>query len=122
MLLTEHKKHYRTFRGGICICLAVTVLASSGCGTMANLENNAGPCPFVKMTGVGAPTVIYGGVKRDMDAGGPFYLDVPLSAVADTVTLPIVIREQIGEQRTADRARRTRRAKVRQIATQEGGR
>jgi len=38
---------------------------------------------------------VYGGVKRDIEEGWPYYLDVPLSAIGDTATLPIVLADQM---------------------------
>ena len=37
---------------------------------------------------------IYGGVRNDLEWGGAFLLDTPLSAVADTLTIPLVIRKR----------------------------
>ena len=56
---------------------------------MANLEGK--PCALIAPPGMIEPR-IYGGVKNDLQWGGPFLLDTPLSAVADTLTIPLVIR------------------------------
>ncbi len=74
--------------------IAVSLLVCSGCGTLANLDSKASN-PFLGMHDVPdySPTCVYGGVKRDIAWGWPFLLDVPLSAVGDTVTLPVVFAD-----------------------------
>ena len=82
------------------LLLAVLLLFGSGCGTV---------CSFMEGTQEGDRTLVYGGVRWDavvvghMFSGervhgvnvfwlGMFFLfDLPFSAVADTVTLPIAV-------------------------------
>ena len=63
---------------GMCLCLALC-----GCGTVDN------------MMGIHGEPRVYGGVRRDFQevaARNPAaVLDVPLSAVGDTVTLPLTV-------------------------------
>jgi uncharacterized protein YceK len=104
-------------------CAAVLVIVAgflSGCGTLANIETGARQ---------GWKNVqIYGGVRRDVQSGQDWFahswvppkqlelmqnlgaivgvvlvgIDVPLSAVADTVTLPVTIPASIwGSPRNA---------------------
>jgi uncharacterized protein YceK len=90
--------------------------AACGCGTMSNLIG-AGTPPADASVNVGPPNVVYGGVKQDAEyaweqlhpyavaasfsgaPGGPLMpflglcavVDLPLSAIGDTITLPITI-------------------------------
>src|SRR5262245_41823753 len=86
----------------------------SGCGTAHNVAPEILPFPYVGTQDRNADaTAVYGGVKRDWYAltgkswdrvyspinllFTPLYLaDLPLSAVADTVTLPYAIWEEVG--------------------------
>jgi uncharacterized protein YceK len=68
------------------ICFA---LLCSGCGTMANLEGKE--FAFLSHSGVREPR-LYGGVRNDLE--WKFYLDIPCSAIADTLTIPIVLQRQ----------------------------
>lgn len=71
----------------------VVILASSGCGTMANLDGR--PHPWPGQAG-GDPPVPFGGVRKDVGwiktTGFPgnlmFVGDIPVSFVGDVVTLP----------------------------------
>ena len=90
----------------------LAICAISGCGTAINLA-----CP---VTAAGHPAQVYGGVKHDVEvcqscknesmflsgmgnssawfselAAYLVALDVPLSAVADTLTLPITLPTQL---------------------------
>jgi uncharacterized protein YceK len=70
-----------------------TVVASSGCGTMANLDGR--PLPTQGLSGQ-ETTTPFGGVRRDiiwMKSGQApdnlkYAADLPLSLVGDLVTLP----------------------------------
>jgi uncharacterized protein YceK len=85
------------------------ILLSSGCGTIGNI---------VGVANGATERVVYGGVRGDWDAawdllvahekyldelpflGETFALDLPLSAVGDTLTLPITVpAELIGRYR-----------------------
>jgi hypothetical protein len=69
------------------------IVASSGCGTMANLEGRQHPWPG--QAGQDPPKV-FGGVRKDVQwiktTGIPgnimFVGDIPLSLIGDLVTLP----------------------------------
>ncbi len=74
------------------LCL-LTISASSGCGTIANLEGR--PHPWPGQAGQDLPKP-FGGVKKDVGwiktSGVPgnlmFVADIPISLVGDLVTLP----------------------------------
>jgi uncharacterized protein YceK len=71
---------------------ALALVTFSGCGTAANLIS---PCH-------GAPGAVYGGVRADLSRignGSPGdaiagVIDLPFSAVGDTLTLPLTVRAQ----------------------------
>jgi hypothetical protein len=71
----------------------LAVSASTGCGTMANLEGR--PHPWQSQIGQDPPTP-FGGVRKDVgwikSTGIPgnllFMADLPISLVGDLVTLP----------------------------------
>jgi len=67
------------------------VTCGTGCGTMANLDGRR--YALISLPNVREPQV-YGGVQNDFRWGGPFLLDVPLSAVTDTLTIPFVLDKQ----------------------------
>ena len=85
------------------LCLtALLGLGLGGCGTIQNLAAELHPNP---LAGALVPSTPYGGVNKDLEyaagsalGGGPFgvplaavsLLDVPFSAVGDTLTLPFV--------------------------------
>jgi uncharacterized protein YceK len=97
-------------RGAVYAALAACVVWLSGCGTMLNLPAQTG----LVVLDTTPPEQVYGGVKRDAEslASGSdtssgvslgslvegvcrtcfLLLDLPLSAVADTLTLPITLR------------------------------
>jgi uncharacterized protein YceK len=93
---------------------AVVATFASGCGTAHNVAPDVLPFPYVGTQDRCADaTQVYGGVKRDWYALTgkqwdwayspvnllltPLYLlDLPLSAVADTLTLPYAIWNEIG--------------------------
>lgn len=78
------------------VLAASFLMCSSGCGTLSNLSSKAGSDPLLATRPrIYAPTQVYGGVKRDIEEGWPYYLDVPLSAIGDTATLPIVLADQM---------------------------
>jgi uncharacterized protein YceK len=93
------------------ITLLLAAVTASGCGTLVNLR----PLPaYPQVPGEGAtwaaPKKIYGGVAFDAHAGAGLLqeatldppkgllgayvwgVDLPLSAVGDTLTLPVTIR------------------------------
>ena len=89
------KNFFAVFRFATGFCVAILVVCSfSGCGTIVNLVQSRGPR-------------VYGGVRLEAAAigekGYPFsavigglalplaVLDMPLSLVGDTVTLPAVL-------------------------------
>ena len=92
------------------LMLAIVVsFCASGCGTffnVVNFETAPQSLPSIKAEGKNtAPREIYGGVRLDAGAGlgwfeegRPFFglytwgVDLPLSAVGDTLTLPFTIR------------------------------
>lgn len=93
---------------------AVTASLLCGCGTMANLEGRR--LPLISMPGQERPKV-FGGVQKDFDWATTvrdpitvmplnllFVADLPISLVADIVTMPEVRREQIkwDDTRSAD--------------------
>ena len=65
----------------------VTTIAlwTSGCGTIANMAG----VPLQDGIQVQADRRVYGGVRADLRIGN--VRDLPLSAVGDTVTLPIIV-------------------------------
>jgi uncharacterized protein YceK len=55
--------------------------AASGCGTIASIDQNE---PF--------PDIVYGGVQNELSPVSPHtVLDIPFSAIADTIVLPYTI-------------------------------
>jgi uncharacterized protein YceK len=68
------------------------LLLSGGCGTVASISRN----DFY-------PNIVYGGVRRDLQPPGtdvigpnlPSLLDLPLSAVADTLAVPYTIPRSV---------------------------
>ena len=93
----------RTVR--IALLVLPAVFLSNGCGTIRNLRS-------------GDPDV-YGGVKKDVEfiqtpgsGGGPELLvimaaETGLSLIADTLTLPLVVRMRQNEQTSDDKAQPT---------------
>ncbi len=94
-------------------CAAAAALsAASGCGTVMNLTEKQSPT--AGMSTSSKPRSPYGGVGYDLDmsqwlllagpigwAGSAFLIaDTPLSAVADTVTLPYVLKARDQERQT----------------------
>lgn len=90
----------------------VISFCASGCGTLFNVVNyEIPPQPELSIWKEGpvtAPRKIYGGVSLDMEIGKSWIedgiilptaclwlVDVPLSAVGDTLTLPLTIRAAI---------------------------
>src|SRR5262245_45010683 len=80
------------------ILLIAALLTITGCGTMKNLSNEPHQAPDPVLV----PQTVYGGVRCDLAYASfwTFYLcnplvgacwlaDIPLSAVADTLTLPM---------------------------------
>jgi uncharacterized protein YceK len=93
-------------------CAATLVLsAASGCGTVMNLTEERSPTE--PMSTSSKPRSPYGGVGYDLDVGswsllaGPIgwvecaclVVDTPLSAVADTLTLPYVLYARAQEKK-----------------------
>lgn len=83
----------------------LTCLLLSGCGTVFNLSRPAELKPNPDDQGYNwgeTPTMeYYGGVKINLGLFTPFMLvDLPLSAVADTLTLPIVYFSLPNEEKT----------------------
>src|SRR4029079_6814850 len=92
---------------GIVALMATALL--SGCGTVANMQETSGITP---PGGRGEPSRVYGGVQSDFSAiqasvqqvsNGEqdsvarlliWALDVPLSLIGDTVTLPYILAHQ----------------------------
>jgi uncharacterized protein YceK len=82
---------------------ATAVFALTGCGTLSNLQEK--PSMFFPRNDDAPPNRIYGGVRISAEQGwhglkggaepvaGTYrwVVDVPLSAVADTLTLPVTI-------------------------------
>ncbi len=89
-------------RLGVCAA-ALALSAASGCGTVMNLTEDQSPT--YPMSSSSKPRSPYGGVGYDLDLaawstlGGPvgwvecagLLADTPLSAAADTITLPYVL-------------------------------
>src|SRR5262245_7959292 len=93
---------------------ALVAFVLSGCGTAHNIAQEIVPFPYYgTQDRCQDATQVYGGVKRDWYALTgkqwdeeysslsllltPFYLaDLPLSAVADTLTLPYAVWEEAG--------------------------
>jgi hypothetical protein len=81
------------------LCLAANLIATSGCGTMANLEGKS--LPMISHVQVEEPRP-FGGVGRDIrwistmtpPANLMFVGDLPLSLVGDVVTLPRTLRNK----------------------------
>lgn len=81
------------------LTLLISVLSLCGCGTILNFKDGVGSPGVVGA--VRQPTQPYGGVKNDLDGIMTFEfvllwptiytMDIPLSAVADTLTLPVTI-------------------------------
>ena len=79
--------------------LAASLIATSGCGTMANLEGKSHP--MLSHVDVEEPRP-FGGVGRDIrwvwtvtfPANLMFVGDLPLSLVGDVVTLPRTLRNK----------------------------
>ena len=65
------------------VCFALSLLATTGCGTMVSLRTNQ---PY--------PNVIYGGTYLALHGHGTF-LDAPFSALADTIVLPYTVPKAI---------------------------
>jgi uncharacterized protein YceK len=73
------KEGDRVPRWIIAVVLAATALLAAGCGTYFNLTNEEG-------------MRVYGGVRADMTGPcGGNVLDLPFSAVGDTLTLPVTV-------------------------------
>ena len=76
-------------RKALCALLISAFLC--GCGTMDNMNSARGP------------TRVYGGVRHDMReiavGNRAAALDIPLSAVGDTVTLPVTVGRKLTEAR-----------------------
>jgi uncharacterized protein YceK len=84
--------------------LALTLSAGSGCGTVMNLEDK--PAIGLQRPPGTPANRVYGGVRLDADRGWDalsdgsnpalgmylWFVDLPLSALGDTVTLPITLR------------------------------
>lgn len=99
---------------------AVALSAASGCGTFMNLTEKQSPT--AGMSTSSKPKSPYGGVGYDLDVGqwlllaGPLgwagsailIADTPLSAVADTLTLPYVLYIRANEKRTGRPERQVR--------------
>ena len=73
------------------LLLSPLLIGTVGCGTLANLDGKR--VALLDASGQVEPR-IYGGVRNDVRWGGPFWLDLPLSAAADTLTIPMVIRKR----------------------------
>ena len=73
------------------LCALLVSMSLCGCGTMDN------------MNGARGPTRIYGGVRQDMRevavGNRAAVLDIPASAIGDTVTLPVAVGRKLTETR-----------------------
>jgi hypothetical protein len=67
---------------------ASALFALTGCGTLSNLQEKPGYLFFPPHADA-PPNRIYGGVRISVKEG--WFADVPFSAVADTITLPVTI-------------------------------
>lgn len=67
------------------------VTCGADCGMMANLDGRE--LALISLPNVREPQ-IYGGVQNDFRWGDPFLLDIPVSAVTDTLTIPFVLDKQ----------------------------
>ena len=99
----------KTF-SSVLLCLFLT-----GCGTWHNVvrteENVAG-----EMVSIPGPKTVYGGVERDIEVASDWLslspawqvaaipilayytlIDLPLSAVGDTITLPLTVAESLDD-------------------------
>src|SRR5262245_17247608 len=102
----------------LCLTSAALVAGATGCGTMVNMTE-----PMFDSS-AHAEKQIYGGVVNDVDViGGAVYwksdyaptarpfgvivglIDLPLSLVADTITLPWTIAHQIEKSQTASESK-----------------
>jgi uncharacterized protein YceK len=89
---------------------AAVVFALTGCGTLSNLQEK--PSMFFPRNADVPPNRIYGGVRisaeegwKDLTDGGGVVWggyrwlgDVPLSAVGDTLTLPVTVRAALARE------------------------
>jgi uncharacterized protein YceK len=106
----------------ICLTGAALVVIATGCGTMVNMTDPMFSAPSNEPSR--AEKQIYGGVVNDVDViGGAVYwksdyaptarpfavvvglIDLPLSLVADTITLPWTVAHQIEKSQTASESR-----------------
>jgi uncharacterized protein YceK len=72
------------------LCLLPLTVCITGCGTMCNLS---GRPVCMGLDGIVEPRV-FGGVKNDLEWGWPFLLELPFSAVSDTLTIPSVLHKR----------------------------
>ncbi len=92
----------RTYAG---LGLFAIALVCSGCGTVMNLEDK--PTTYLRRYPGTEANRVYGGVRIDAERGCDLFdldplvatyvwaVDLPLSAVADTITLPITIKSAL---------------------------
>jgi len=74
----------------------VFLLSQAGCGTLASIGYDD---PY--------PNIVYGGVRRELAPLSPHTcLDIPLSAVADTIVLPYTIPRSIFNSKHPEKASR----------------
>lgn len=116
------------------LAMVILIFATSGCGTIDNIVG-AGTPPADPAVKIDPANVVYGGVKQDAEyaweqlhpyalaasfsgaPGGPVMpilglcalIDLPLSAIGDTVTLPVTIPA------TYERRSRARRLQTNEV-------
>jgi uncharacterized protein YceK len=86
--------------------IAMGLFVLTGCGTFRNLEKE--PTGLIQRPPGTPAERIYGGVRLDAEQGwgfikngpdavigGCLFIDLPISAVADTLTLPITLRNAL---------------------------
>ena len=98
------------WRAAVGCGVAALALLGQGCGTVGNLQRTAGAKEVPELPPDAPMDRVYGGVRSDWAwvAGGPggpppgtgsflsALLDLPLSAVGDTLTLPYVLAWEKG--------------------------